>query len=218
MMLSPNMFSTILITVFLMIGLTIIGKKVQRLDPGKSIKGPIFLVVLIIEMFNSLIETYFGKRWRTFAPLLITIFIFLAFANTISLVGLSTPLSNINIALSFSLFALFTIQLSAIMVRNPWRRLKDLSSPSVLLLPVNLIGELSTPIAMGLRLFGNLLSGAVIAVLFMNLLPAAVSVFPVAMVVHPIFNLGFGLVQAFVYFMLLTIFLAMGVQSEEEMN
>ncbi len=217
-MLSPNMFSSIIIIVFLMICLTILGKKIQRLDPSKPIKGPLFLVVLFIDMFNNLIQTYYGKRWRTFAPLLITIFIFLAFANTISLVGLSTPLSNINIALSFSLFALLTIQISALVVRTPWKRLKDLSSPSVLLLPVNLIGELSTSVAMGLRLFGNLLSGAVIAVLFMNLLPAVVSIVPVAFVVHPIFNIGFGLVQAFVYFMLLTIFLAMGVQSEEEMN
>ncbi len=217
-MLSPNMFTSLLIMVVLMIVLTIIGKKIEKKDPGKPVAGPLFLVVMLIDMFNSFIKEFYGRHWKTFAPLLVTVFLFLAFANTASLFGLATPLSNINIALSFSIMAFFIIQIAGLVVRGPLRRLKDLMSPSAFLLPLNIIGDVSATMAMGLRLFGNLLSGAVIALLIMNLLPAVIAVIPMTVLVHPVFNIGFGLVQAFVYFMLLTIFLSMAIQSEEEMN
>ncbi|MFW5913839.1 MAG: F0F1 ATP synthase subunit A, partial [Bacillota bacterium] len=141
--------------------------------------------------------------------------LFLALANTASLFGLSTPLSNINVALAFSFLAFAIIQVSGLIVRGPIQRIKDLSSPTPILLPLNLLSELSAPLAMGLRLFGNLLSGTVIGIVVFNLLNNVLSVFATAIVVHPIFNIGFGLIQAFVYFMLLLVFLSMAIEEPE---
>ncbi len=212
---SPNMLSSLIVIIIAMIVLILLGKKVEKLDPAKPFKGPIFIVVLGIDKLNEFIKGFYGEHWRKFTPLLTGILIYLAFANVASLIGLQTPLSNINIALSFSLLAFLIIQVSGLWIRTPKNRLKDLASPSPLLLPVNLVSELSTPLAMGLRLFGNLLSGAVITVLFYSLLPSALSVLPITVIAHPIFNIGFGLIQAFVYFMLLTIFLSMAIESSE---
>ena len=78
-------------------------------------------------------------------------------------------------------------------------------------LPVNLIGEFSTPFAMGLRLFGNLLSGAIIGIILYGLTSWVGIIFG-AFLLHPVFDIFFGLVQAYVYFMLLTIFLSMAVE------
>lgn len=214
-MLSPNMFSSIVVVLALIVLLTILGKRVEKLDPKKPIKGPIFLAILGIMKLNDLISTYYGAHWKRYAPILTGILIYLAFANTASLIGLSTPLSNINIALTFSFIAFMIIQTFGLIVRTPAKRFKDLASPSILLFPINLIGELSTPLAMGLRLFGNLLSGAVITIIIFYILPLGVNLIPLAFVVHPIFNIGFGLIQAFVYFMLLTIFLSMALEAAE---
>ncbi len=214
-MISPNMFTSLLVILVLIIVLSLIGTKVSKLDPKKPLKGPLFIVVMGIGKLNEMIETYYGKHWKLFAPILTAIFIYLIFANTSSLLGLNTPLSNINIALSFSLLAFLIIQMYGMIIRTPKKRMKDLMSPSILLFPINLIGELSTPLAMGLRLFGNLLSGAVISVIIFYILPVGVNLIPMAFVVHPIFNIGFGLIQAFVYFMLLTIFLSMAIEAEE---
>ncbi len=214
-MISPNMFTSLLVILVLIIVLSLIGTKVNKLDPKKPLKGPLFIVVMGIGKLNEMIETYYGKHWKLFAPILTAIFIYLIFANTSSLLGLNTPLSNINIALSFSLLAFLIIQMYGMIIRTPKKRMKDLMSPSILLFPINLIGELSTPLAMGLRLFGNLLSGAVISVIIFYILPVGVNLIPMAFVVHPIFNIGFGLIQAFVYFMLLTIFLSMAIEAEE---
>ncbi len=215
MMLSPNIIASMIVIVTLIVLLTIIGQKVSKLDPAEPIKGSLFLPVLGIMKLNDMISGFYGDHWKRFAPILTAIFLYLAFANTSSLVGLSTPLSNINIALTFSFLAFMIIQTYGLIIRTPLKRMKDLMSPSILLFPVNVIGELSTPLAMGLRLFGNLLSGAVITVIIFYILPMGINLIPLAFVVHPIFNIGFGLIQAFVYFMLLTIFLSMAIEADE---
>jgi len=210
---SPSIKASIVVTIVLMVVLAVLGKKVEKLDPEKPIKGPLFLVVFLVDTLNGLIEQFHGNQWRRFSPILIAILLFLIAANTASLFGLETPLANINVAVAFSIIAFLVIQISGLIVRKPWQRLKDLMEPSPLLLPVNIISEISTPFAMGLRLFGNLLSGSVIATIVFNLLNNVGALFATTIIVHPIFNIGFGVIQAFVYFMLLTIFLAMAVDA-----
>ena len=213
--LSQNIKASMLVIVGLSIFLTIIGHKVGKLDVRDKPKGIVFIMILIVDMLNNFIKDFYGKHWRTFAPILIAVFLYLAFANTSSLFGLAAPLANLNVALSFSLLAFGTIQVSGLIVRKPWNRIKDLSSPTPLLLPLNLVSEISTPLAMGLRLFGNLLSGSVMAVVVFNLLNWLGSIVLTTFLLHPIFNIGFGLIQAFVFFMLLTIFLSMAIEEPE---
>lgn len=213
--LSQNIKASLIVIIGLIIFLSIIGHKVGKLDVRDKPKGIVFVMILMIDMLNNFIKDFYGKQWRTFSPILIAIFLYLAFANTASIFGLAAPLANLNVALSFSLIAFLTIQVSGMVVRKPWNRIKDLSSPTPLLLPLNLVSELSTPLAMGLRLFGNLLSGSVMAVVVFNLTNWAGSIVLTTVLLHPIFNLGFGLIQAFVFFMLLTIFLSMAIEEPE---
>jgi F-type H+-transporting ATPase subunit a len=70
---------------------------------------------------------------------------------------------------------------------------------------------MSTPFAMGLRLFGNMLSGAIIGIIIYGLLQWVGVVFG-AFLIHPIFDIFFGLIQAYVYTILFTIFLSMAVE------
>ena len=213
--LSSSIKASLLVTVALIIIVFLLGRKVASLDPKAPIKGPVFIVVMGIDMLNNFIEEFYGGQWRRFAPILLSFLLFLALANTASLFGLSTPLSNINVALAFSFMAFAVIQISGVIVRGPVKRIKDLSSPTPVLLPLNLLSEISAPLAMGLRLFGNLLSGTVIGIVVFNLLNEAFAVVATAAVVHPIFNIGFGLIQAFVYFMLLLVFLSMAIEEPE---
>ncbi len=111
--------------------------------------------------------------------------------------------------------------------------MKDLAEPHPAFLVINLVGEMSTPFAMGLRLFGNLLSGGIMALMVFGAVDIAadamVDLFSgllgdvaggvvrfigvgIGVFIHAIFDIFFGLVQAYVYFMLLTIFLSMAVE------
>lgn len=208
--LSSGLKASLIITAALMILFLVMGLKVSKLKTSDVPGGFTLIFVKLVEMVNNNQREYFSKNWKVFTPLLFTILMFLAFANTAALWGLSAPLSNLNVALSFSLFAFGTIQISALIIKRPIPRLKDLMDPNPAFLPINLIGEISTPFAMGLRLFGNLVSGSIIAVLVYAVLGwIGVLVGPA---LHAVFDVFFGVVQAYVYYMLLTIFLSMAVE------
>ena len=208
--LSSGLKASLWIIMALMITFVVIGRKVSKMSLSDTPSGVTLVFIKLVEMVNENQREYFSKYWKTFTPLLFTIFMFLAFANTAALWGLSAPLSNLNVALSFSLFAFATIQISAIIIKRPWGRMKDLMDPNPLFLPLNAIGEMSTPLAMGLRLFGNLVSGSILAVLVYSVLGwIGVIVGPF---LHAVFDIFFGVIQAYVYYMLLTIFLSMAVE------
>ena len=141
----------------------------------------------------------------------LTILLFLGVANTASLFGLVPPLSDINVALGFSLLVFGSIQVSALVIKKPLQRAKDLLEPNPAFLPINIIGEMSTPFAMGLRLFGNLLSGSIIGIIVYGLTSWAGIIFG-AFLLHPVFDIFFGLIQAYVFFMLFSIFTSMAVE------
>ena len=145
--LSSSLKASLIITVFLMISTTIIGLKVKKMKFSDVPHGITFISVTFVSMINDMMkQDFLPTHWRKFSPYLLTILLFLMFANTASLFGLGTPLSNINIAFGFSFIAFGSIQIAALYIKKPLRRFKDLADPHPLFLPVNLIGEFSTPL------------------------------------------------------------------------
>lgn len=210
MSLPHGLQASLIITVVMMIVLIIVGAKVSRLKTADIPTGFTLVMVKLVEMVNENQRDFFKKHWRTFTPLLFTILLFLSLANTASLFGLTAPLSNFAVAIGFSLFAFLSIQVSALVIKRPKQRVKDLMDPHWAFTPINLIGEISTPFAMGLRLFGNLISGSVIAIFIYSVMGwAGVIIGPF---LHAIFDIFFGVVQAYVYYMLLSIFLSGAVE------
>ena len=208
--LSSGLKASLIITLFLMIILVIMGAKVSKLKTNDIPGGFTFIFVKLVEMVNENQREFFKTHWAKFAPFLFTILLYLSFANTAALAGLTAPLSNLNVALSFSAIAFLSIQFSALFIKKPKQRIKDLADPHPAFLVINLIGEMSTPFAMGLRLFGNLVSGSIIAIFIYSIM-GFLGIF-VGPFLHAIFDIFFGVVQAYVYYMLLTIFLSMAVE------
>lgn len=209
--LTAGMKSSIILTVAIMLFAVIIGLRVRKLDTTDVPGGFTLVSIMLVDMINNMTGDFFKKYWRQFTPYMFTVLLFLSVANTASLFGLTPPLSNINVALGFSLLAFGSIQVSALVIRKPKQRAKDLLEPNPLFLPINLIGEMSTPFAMGLRLFGNLLSGTIIGIIVYGLTSWLGILFG-AFLLHPIFDIFFGVIQAYVFFMLFSIFTSMAVE------
>ncbi|WP_038467493.1 F0F1 ATP synthase subunit A [Candidatus Izimaplasma bacterium HR1] len=207
----PNgLQASLFITLVMMVVLVIYGVKVKKLQTSEVPTGFTFILVKLVEMVNDNQRDFFKKHWRTFTPLLFTLLLYLSLANTASLFGLTAPLSNFAVAIGFSVFAFLAIQVSALIIKKPKQRMKDLMDPHWAFTPINLIGEFSTPFAMGLRLFGNLISGSVIAVFIYYILQwGGLLVGPF---LHAVFDIFFGVVQAYVYYMLMSIFLSGAVE------
>jgi F-type H+-transporting ATPase subunit a len=226
--LPPGIKSSLIITTILSIALIVIGLRVKRLQPSDVPHGLLLIAVMFVDMVNGTVKNVFRKEWRPYAPLLMTILLFLLFANTISLFGLTAPLSNIQVAMSFSIFAFASIQIVGYTATNPFKRALSMLNP------LNLIGEISTPFAMGLRLFGNLLSGSIIGLMVFRggyelaayvyhlidipvLNGAAFAVIQsiglgIGAFIHAVFDIFFGAIQAYVFFMLFTIFMSLATE------
>ncbi|MFA7076055.1 MAG: FoF1 ATP synthase subunit a [Candidatus Izemoplasmatales bacterium] len=215
--LSPQIRSTLIIIGILSIVFIIVGIKVKKLDPHKTPKGFILICIIIVDFFNKFIQDYItGKKFRFFAPYLFTIIVFLALANTVSLFGLTPPLSNLGVALSFSVLTFFAIRIAELKYVGILKKLDGLlgyvKPMAPIMLPINIIGDFSTPFSMGLRLFVNLMSGLVIAGMVYAALHWIAGIF-VGVLLHAVFDIFFGLIQAFVFFMLTTVNISMASEA-----
>lgn len=219
--LSPSVKSTLIIVAILSIVFIIVGVKVKKLKPEDTPKGFLFLCVTIVSFFNDYIHDYIHgkKRFRFLAPYLFTIIVFLGVANIVALFGLTPPLSNIGVAMTFSVLTFIMIKISEFKFQGIWNKLKGLVGPvkvlAPIMIPINLIGEVSTPFSMGLRLFVNLMSGTVIAIMVFTALNSLTWVLSLVAGVglHAIFDIFFGLIQAFVFFMLSTVNISMASEA-----
>jgi len=215
--LSPQVFSTLIVITVLSIIFIAVGQKVKKLDPNDTPKGFILVCILAVETFNKMVQGYIKtKPFKFFAPYLFTIITFLAVANTISLFGLTAPLSNLGVALSFSVLTFVVIKIAEFKYLGVIKKIDGLLGPvkpmAILMLPINLVGEVSTPFSMGLRLFVNLMGGAVIAAMVYAALHWSLGIFA-GVILHAVFDIFFGLIQAFVFFMLTTVNISMATDA-----
>ncbi|MDY0210270.1 MAG: FoF1 ATP synthase subunit a [Acholeplasma sp.] len=209
--LSSAMKGSIIVILFLIVFSIIAGLKVKKLDPKKTPKGIAFISVVFVQTLNNMIKPMFPKHFNKFAALIVTLFMYLLVANTVSLFGLTAPLSNLNIAISISIIVFFTIQASAMVIKRPKKRIKEFLSPNPIFLPINLIGEFATPFSMGMRLFGNLMSGSILAILIYSF-TSYFGIIAGAFILHPVFDIFFGAIQAYVFLNLFMIFLSLAVE------
>jgi len=80
--------------------------------------------------------------------------------------------------------------------------LKSYVQPTPVMLPFNLISEVSRTLALAVRLFGNMMSGAMIIAILLSITPF---VFPVAMTVLGLLT---GMVQAYIFTILAAVYIA----------
>jgi F-type H+-transporting ATPase subunit a len=140
---------------------------------------------------------------REFLPFLGTLFVFVLFANLLAVVpGYRPPTGSLSTtaALAISVF-----------VAVPWwgirrRGLRGFFGlyikPSIFMLPFNILGELSRTLALAVRLFGNIMSGSMIAGILLTVTPLF---FPVVM---QLLGLITGVIQAYIFAILAAVYIA----------
>lgn len=214
---SGPLVSSILVILILSIGFIIIGKKVDKLEPTDTPKGFLFFCIMVVEIFNDFIKPNLsGKRFEIFGPYLFSIIIFLGLGNMISLIGLAPPFSNLGMAMTLSIITFFMLQFAEFKFQGVKGKVSNLLGAwkplFILLLPMNIISEFSKPLTMGLRLFVNLFSGAIISIMVYSALNFVFGIFA-GVALHGIFDIFFGLIQAFVFFMLSLVNISMASDS-----
>ena len=170
----------------------------------------------MVEMIDKLlVDTMGSKHGMRFANYVGSLLIFLILCNLSGLLGLRPPTADFGVTLPLALITWVLIQYNGIKYQK-WGKLKSLFEPVFVFFPVNVISEVSTPISMSLRLFGNMFSGTIMMSLVYGLIRVgSVSlaiVWPAAL--HAYLDLFAGALQAYVFVMLTMVFISNQIGEE----
>ncbi len=213
MNLSSSIKSTIFITIVLVIVILIISKKLDKYKYTDKPTGIIVILEWLIGGINDMCKTVIGRPYRKIAPYVTTLAIFLFVANISGLFGLTPPTASVSCTLTLGIMTFTVIQMTGIKYQGLGSYLKGYIDPNPIFLPINLIGEIATPFSMGLRLFGNILSGSVIMALIYSVMGfGAIAVAPV---LHCYFDIFSGFIQTLVFCTLTTMFISGKLPDEE---
>ena len=118
----------------------------------------------MIEAVEKLTRENMGVYFASFAPFIASILALSALSSLMSLFGLFPPTADLNVVAGWAIlvFALITYYKFKC---GLLKYLKSFTEPVFILTPINLIGEVATPLSMSFRHYGNVLSGTVIAAL-----------------------------------------------------
>ena len=132
-----------------------------------------------------------------------TLFLFVALSNLLLVIpGFTPPTSSLSTTTALALAVLIAVPLFGITSRGLGGYLKTYLEPSFIMLPFNIISEFSRGISLAIRLYGNIMSGAVIAAILLGVAPFF---FPVVM---DVLGLLTGLIQAYIFAILATVYIS----------
>lgn len=132
-----------------------------------------------------------------------TLFLFVAVSNLLLVVpGFEPPTSSLSTTTALALSVLVAVPLFGISSRGLGGYLKTYIEPSFIMLPFNIISEFSRGVSLAIRLYGNIMSGAVIAAILLTVAPFF---FPVVM---DLLGLLTGMIQAYIFAILATVYIS----------
>ncbi len=169
------------------------------------------IVEAIVEGLHGMVTGAMGEQNIRFASFYSSMLVFIIFCNLLGLIGLRPPTADIATTFALSMTTFVMIQGYAIKTNKLGGYVKNFFDPIPLLFPINLFGELATPISLGFRLFGNLIGGTVIMGLVYAALPPILN-FVLPSVLHLYFDVFSGALQSFIFVMLSMTFVASSLE------
>lgn len=169
------------------------------------------IVEAIVTALEDAVTQVAGSHTRRIMPFIASLWVFLVCGNLLGLVpGLDSPTRDLSVTAALAIVVFLSVHWFGIRTQGLGRYLKHYLSPSPILLPFHLISEVTRTVALAVRLFGNMMSLEMAA--FLVLLVAGFLV-PVPILMLHIVE---ALVQAYIFGMLALIYVAGGIQSQEE--
>ncbi|SFH06271.1 ATP synthase F0 subcomplex A subunit [Desulfotomaculum arcticum] len=173
-----------------------------------QLKRPGKLQLMVEEMYSFLkglaYENLDPKKGASLMCLLFSLFIFLLFCNLWGLIPtMMSPTANVNTTLGMAIAVFILVQVLGLYYRK-LSYFKHFVEPFVFFLPLVIIEELSKPLTLAFRLYGNIYAGEVLIAVLLGLIPFTINFFGgfIAMVVWLSFSIFVGFIQAFIFTML----------------
>jgi F-type H+-transporting ATPase subunit a len=191
----------VVVTWALMAGLTLgsaLATRRLRLDPGPAQAA--------LELLISSVQGQVRETLRTdpapYLPFLATMFIFIAAANLLALVpGVEPPTARLETDAALAAIVFFAVHYFGVRARGLGGYLADFAKPTWIMLPLNLLSEVTRTFSLMVRLFGNIMSGVFVIGIVLSLVGLLVPIPFMAL------ELLTGLIQAYIFTVLAMVFI-----------
>jgi F-type H+-transporting ATPase subunit a len=196
--------ATIVFTWGLMLVLAIGSRVITRkLSTGLERSRWQNLLEIIVSAIEKQIEEVGLSHPKKYLPFLGTLFLFIAAASLCTVIpGYEPPTGSLSTTAALALCVFVAVPLFGIAERGVGAYLKSYAQPTAIMLPFNIISEISRTLALAVRLFGNMMSGAMIIVILLTITPF---IFPIAMTALGLLT---GMVQAYIFSILAAVYIA----------
>lgn len=196
--------ATIAFTWALMFALTLSSLLITRqlsTSPARS-RWQNLLEIIVMGIVKQIEEAGL-KQARQYLGFLGTLFLFVASAALCTIIpGFAPPTGSLSTSTALALCVFVVVPFFGIQEQGLGRYLTSYTKPTVIMLPFNLISELSRTLALAVRLFGNMMSGAMIIAILLTITPF---IFPIVMT---LLGLLTGMVQAYIFSILAAVYIA----------
>lgn len=201
--------NTVVVTWAIMLALSLGAWAVTR--DLRSAPGPWQVVIEgIVSAIEDAIRAVLPDQFRQVMPFVATLWIFIVVANLASLIpGVRSPTGDLSLTAGLAILVFLAVHWYGIRANGLKSYLRHYLQPNPILLPFHIISELSRTVALAVRLFGNIFSLQMAALLVLLLAGFLVPV-PVLML-----HIIEAVVQAYIFGMLALVYVAGAIQSQQ---
>jgi F-type H+-transporting ATPase subunit a len=186
----------------------------------KGVPGKLQLAYeTIIEQIADVTDSAIGPKGRKFIPLALMLFLFILVCNWLEVLPnagtewVPAPTGDVNLPLAMALLVIVWVHIESIKARGLRGYLSHYAQPYKALIPINVIEEITKPITLTFRLFGNIFSGGLMVLVMVKLLPWPGAL--VGQLVWKPFDMAIGLIQAFIFALLTVLYFGMAMSHDE---
>lgn len=205
--------ATLLFTWFIM--LLMVGGSwwiTRRLTSSTTISGWQNLLEVLVQAMVDHIEEITHRPAQQFLPLVGTLFLFILVSNILGIVPFfQPPTGSLSTTSAFALLVFVAVPAYGLTTRSLGNYLGEYIRPTILMLPFNILGEITRTFALAVRLYGNVMSGTVIGMVLLIITPLFVPVLMQAL------SLLTGVIQAYIFALLALVYIASAMETEEKM-
>ncbi|MGZ8176114.1 MULTISPECIES: F0F1 ATP synthase subunit A [Methylobacter] len=164
----------------------------------------------IVVAIDEAIAAVAPEHGRQIMPFIASLWLFLIIANLVGLIpGLHSPTRDLSVTSALAILVFLSVHWFGIKTQGLKNYLRHYLSPSPILLPFHIISEFTRTLALAIRLFGNMMSLEMAAVLIL-LVAGFLAPIPILML-----HIIEALVQAYIFGMLALIYVAGAIQSQQ---
>ncbi|MFO7691718.1 MAG: F0F1 ATP synthase subunit A [Vicinamibacterales bacterium] len=198
--LNATMVFTWALMLVLVLGAALITRRLSHGTTRGRWQNVLEIIVIAIEQQIEEVGLAHPRRYLGF---LATLFLFVAVAALGAIIpGFEPPTGSLSTTAALALCVFVAVMVFGVEERGVRDYLKSYAQPTAIMLPFNIISEVSRTLALAVRLFGNMMSGAMIVAILLTITPFF---FPVVMAVLGLLT---GMVQAYIFFILATVYIA----------